>query len=72
MSKVGELSKDNIKILADERTNALIIMASKGDMATLHEIIKDMDLETAKSRNAREMAEIEAKIKAATDPKYRT
>jgi general secretion pathway protein D len=44
MSKVGQLNKENIKILADERTNALIIMASKGDMATLHEIIKDMDI----------------------------
>lgn len=43
-SKVGELSKDNIKILADERTNALIIMASKGDLATLTEIIDDMDI----------------------------
>ena len=44
MSKVGELNKDNIKLLADERTNALIIMASKGDMATLHAIIEDMDI----------------------------
>ncbi len=43
-SKVGELSKDNIKILADERTNALIIMASKSDLATIEEIIKDMDM----------------------------
>ena len=44
MSKVGELNKDNIKLLADERTNALIIMASKGDMATLRAIIEDMDI----------------------------
>jgi len=44
MSKVGELSKDNIKILADERTNALIIMASKSDLATLREIIRSMDI----------------------------
>ncbi len=43
-SKVGELSKDNIKILADERTNALIIMASKGDLVTIEEIIRDMDM----------------------------
>jgi general secretion pathway protein D len=41
---VGQLSKDNIKILADDRTNALIIMASKGDLVTLLEIIKDMDM----------------------------
>jgi len=43
-SGVGELSKDNIKILSDERTNALILMASKGDLAALLEIIKDMDM----------------------------
>lgn len=43
-SKVGELSKENIKILSDERTNALIIMASKGDIVTLEEIIEDMDM----------------------------
>lgn len=43
-SKVGELSKDNIKILADERTNALIIMASKADLVTIEEIIGDMDM----------------------------
>ena len=42
-SKVGELSKDNIKILSDERTNALIIMASKGDLAAIEEIIEGMD-----------------------------
>jgi len=43
-SKVGELSKDNVKILSDERTNALIIMASRSDLAALEEIIKGMDL----------------------------
>ena len=43
-SRVGQLSKDNVKILADERTNALIIMASKADLATLEEIIGDMDM----------------------------
>lgn len=43
-SKVGELSKDNIKILADERTNALVIMASKNDLKTIEMIIKDMDM----------------------------
>lgn len=43
-SKVGELSKDNIKILSDKRTNALILMASKGDLAALLGIIKDMDM----------------------------
>jgi general secretion pathway protein D len=43
-SKIGELSKDNVKILADERTNALIIMASKSDLVTLEEIVGDMDM----------------------------
>ncbi len=43
-SKVGELSSDNVKILSDERTNALIIMASRSDLAALEAIIKDMDL----------------------------
>lgn len=43
-SKVGELSKDNIKILSDERTNSLILMASKSDVATLVDIIADMDM----------------------------
>jgi len=42
-SKVGRLSQDNIKILSDERTNALIIMASKSDLTALEEIISDMD-----------------------------
>jgi general secretion pathway protein D len=43
-SKIGELSKENVKILSDERTNSLIIMASKGDLLTLGEIIKSMDM----------------------------
>ena len=43
-SKVGELSVENIKILADKRTNALLIMASKADMVTLEEIIASMDM----------------------------
>lgn len=43
-SKIGELSKENIKILSDERTNSLVIMASKRDIATLGEIIKNMDM----------------------------
>ena len=42
-SKVGELSKDNIKILANKRTNAVIIMASKSDTDAIRDIIQDMD-----------------------------
>ena len=44
-SKVGELSKDNIKILANKRTNAIIIMASKLDTVAIGEIIHDMDIQ---------------------------
>jgi len=43
-SKIGELSAENIKILADERTNALIIMAAPSDMLAILEIIRDMDI----------------------------
>ena len=43
-SKVGQLSTDNIKILSDERTNSLIIMAPKSDIAALADIIADMDM----------------------------
>ncbi|MBM4147834.1 MAG: type II secretion system protein GspD [Lentisphaerae bacterium] len=43
-SKIGELYKDNIKILSDERTNSLIIMASRSDIATISEIVADMDM----------------------------
>jgi len=42
-SSVGELSKDNVKILSDKRTNSLILMASKSDVETIKDIIKDMD-----------------------------
>jgi general secretion pathway protein D len=43
-SKIGELSKDNIKILSDKRTNSLIIMASESDVMALRGIITDMDM----------------------------
>ena len=43
-SKVGELNKDNVKILSNKRTNAIIIMASKSDTDTISDIIKDMDI----------------------------
>jgi general secretion pathway protein D len=44
-SKIGQLSSENIKILSDKRSNALIIMASKGDMDALLGLIKDMDIQ---------------------------
>ncbi len=43
-TKVGQLSAENIKILADKRTNGLILMASKSDMAALKDILKSMDV----------------------------
>jgi general secretion pathway protein D len=43
-SKVGELAAANIKILADKRTNALLVMASRSDLGTLEEMIKSMDI----------------------------
>jgi general secretion pathway protein D len=43
-SKIGQLSAENVKILSDKRTNAIIIMASKGDMASIMDILKDMDI----------------------------
>jgi general secretion pathway protein D len=43
-SKIGQLSSENIKILSDERTNALIIMASRSDLKTMEKIIGDMDM----------------------------
>ena len=43
-SKIGQLSAENIKILADKRSNALIMMASRGDMATMKDLLKSMDV----------------------------
>ena len=44
ISRIGELSSDNIKILQDKRTNALIIMGPKNDIAALELIIQEMDI----------------------------
>jgi general secretion pathway protein D len=43
--KVGELSKENITILADKRINGLIVMASPTDMLVLEALIKELDVE---------------------------
>ena len=43
-TKFGQLDSENIKILADERTNALIIMANFGDMLVIRDIIQSMDI----------------------------
>ncbi len=44
VSRVGQLSDQNIKILPDPRANSLLIMASKGDMEALKGIIQSMDI----------------------------
>ena len=41
---VGKLDKENIKILSDERTNALIIMAATADMEAIRQIIAKIDI----------------------------
>lgn len=46
-SKIGELRKENIKILADSRINAVMVMASPGDLAAIKEIIAEMDVPVA-------------------------
>ncbi len=43
-TKIGQLDSENITILSDERTNALIIMSSANDMLTIRDIIKQMDI----------------------------
>ena len=42
-SKIGQLSP-NTKILADKRTNTLLLMGTKGDIAALQEIVKKVDI----------------------------
>ncbi len=44
-TKLGQLSKDNIKILSDKRTNAIIMMGSVSDLAAIKEIINNMDIQ---------------------------
>ena len=43
-SSLGELNKDNIKILADKRINGIVVMARKADMKAVKEVIEDMDV----------------------------
>lgn len=43
-SKAGELSKDNVTVLADKRINGLVVMARTEDMPTLMKIIDSMDV----------------------------
>ena len=43
-STLGELNKDNIKILAEKRINGIVVMARKADMKAVKEVIEDMDV----------------------------
>ena len=43
-SKVGELNKDNCKVLADKRINGVVVWCRTQDMPTLKRIIDDMDI----------------------------
>lgn len=43
-SRLGELSKDNISVLADKRINAVVIMARTADMKAVKDVITDMDI----------------------------
>ena len=42
---VGKLDKENIKILADERSNALLVMATAADMPAVLNLIKRVDIQ---------------------------
>lgn len=44
-TRIGQLDSENISILADERTNALIMMASSSDMVSLRNIVEQMDIQ---------------------------
>lgn len=46
-SKAGELTKENVTVLADKRINGLVIMARAVDMPILHQIINAMDIKLA-------------------------
>ena len=43
-SRLGELNKDNVKVLADKRINGIVVMARKADMRAIREVIDNMDV----------------------------
>ena len=43
-SKAGELSKENVTVLADKRINGLVVMARTEDIPALEQIIESMDI----------------------------
>ena len=46
-AKIGELSRDNVKVLPDKRINGLVVMARSQDMPILLSIIDKMDVKLA-------------------------
>ncbi len=44
-TKIGMLSAQNIRILPDKRSNGLVIMAPRADIATIMDLIKEMDIQ---------------------------
>ena len=42
--RLGELRKEDITILADERANSIVVMAAPGDVKTIRGIIANMDI----------------------------
>jgi len=43
-SRLGELNKDNVKVLADKRINGIVVMARKADMRAIKDVIDNMDV----------------------------
>ena len=43
-SRLGELNKDNVKVLSDKRINGIVVMARKADMRAIREVVESMDV----------------------------
>ncbi|MBP5511750.1 MAG: hypothetical protein J6Z49_12605 [Kiritimatiellae bacterium] len=44
-AKLGQITKDDIKILADKRTNAIVMMGTPSAIAAILEVINSMDIQ---------------------------
>ena len=49
-SRLGELNKDNVKVLADKRINGIVVMARKADMRSIKDVIENMDVKLSQVR----------------------
>ena len=43
-SRLGELNRDNVKVLSDKRINGIVVMARKADMRAIKDVIENMDV----------------------------